>query len=321
MRVLVVTNMYPTDASPVRGRFVRDQVEALRAHGDVDLELFIVGRGRRAYAAAIPRLRRVLRRERFDLVHAHYGLTGWCAARAGATPLAVTFHGTDVRHKLVGRLSRRLADRIDLVAVASRSLFAPEGGRPGLPQPPGCNAVLPCGADLTRFAPLPRAEARRRLGLDQAGRYLLFPADPARAEKRHDRAREVASRTGAELLVAAGVDPDRMPDWVNAASAVVVPSEREGFGLATLEALACDVPALCTPVGVAPAAASGIEGCLVAPYDAERWATVAKAHLDAADPRVAGRASAMRFSAGRMAARVLAAWQELAGEVEPGSVP
>ena len=34
--------------------------------------------------------------------------------------------------------------------------------------------------------------ARTRLGLDPAGPYLLFPADPARAGKRFDRAREVA---------------------------------------------------------------------------------------------------------------------------------
>ena len=37
---------------------------------------------------------------------------------------------------------------------------------------------------------------------------------------------------------------------MNAANAVLVPSEREGFGLAVLEALACDVPVLATPVGI-----------------------------------------------------------------------
>ena len=44
------------------------------------------------------------------------------------------------------------------------------------------------------------------------------------------------------------------------ADAVLVTSEREGFGLAALEALACDVPVLATPVGVAPEALAGVAG-------------------------------------------------------------
>ncbi len=43
MRVLVVTNMYPTEADPAFGTFVRDEVEALRRLGlQVDV-LFING--------------------------------------------------------------------------------------------------------------------------------------------------------------------------------------------------------------------------------------------------------------------------------------
>src|SRR5919197_622630 len=125
--------MSPDRASPSRGVFVRDQVAALRSAG-VDVELFSFAPGRWNYPRAVPRIRRILRRQRFDLVHAHYGLAGWCASLAGARPLIVTFHGTDVRHPLVGPLSRRLAARVDLAAGASRTLFAVESGRRGLPR-------------------------------------------------------------------------------------------------------------------------------------------------------------------------------------------
>ena len=235
------------------------------------------------YLPATRRLRRLLRRERFDLVHAHYGLPGWCARLAGARPLVVTFHGTDVRHGVVGPLSRRLAWRADLVAGVSRALFAPEDGRPGLPPVPG-SAVLPCGPDLGRFSPLPRAEARRALGLDPDGRYLLFPANPARPEKRHDRAAELAAACDAELLTGGAIEPDRMPLWVNAANAVLVTSDYEGFGLVCVEALACDVPVLSTPVGIAPYALGGIEGGLCAPFDLDAWSAAARPHLEAPTP-------------------------------------
>jgi teichuronic acid biosynthesis glycosyltransferase TuaC len=307
VRVLVVTNFVPDAAAPQRGRWVRDQVEEIRRRG-IEVEVFDFPPGSRQYIPATRRLRRLLQRERFDLVHAHYGLPGWCARLAGARPLLVSFHGTDVRHWLVGPLSRRLAWRADLVAAVSRALFGPEDGRPGLPPVPG-SAVLPCGPDLGRFGPLPRAEARRALGLDPEGRFLLFPANPARPEKRHDRAAELARACDAELLTGGSIEPERMPLWINAANAVLVTSDYEGFGLAALEALACDVPVLSTPVGVAPYALAGVRGALCAPFDLEAWKATALPLLESADPRVEGAVRAATLSAPRMAERTIEAYR------------
>jgi teichuronic acid biosynthesis glycosyltransferase TuaC len=310
VRVLVVTNFEPDGSAPQRGRWVRDQVDEVRRRG-IDVDVFSFPPGRGEYIPATRRLRSLLRRERFDLVHAHYGLAGWCARVAGARPLIVTFHGTDVRHGIVGPLSRRLAWRVDLVAAVSRRLFAAEDGRPGLPPVPG-SAVLPCGPALDRFDPTPRAQARESLGLDRDGRYLFFPANPTRPEKRHDRAAELAARCGAELLTGGSIEPERMPLWLNAANAVLVTSDYEGFGMAAVEALACEVPVLSTPVGIAPYALRGIDGCLCAPFDLAAWSDAAAPHLAAPDPRVSGAARAATLSAARTAERVIEAYRDIA---------
>jgi teichuronic acid biosynthesis glycosyltransferase TuaC len=309
VRVLVVTNFLPDAAYPARGQWVRDQVEEMRKLG-LDIELFGFPPGRGHYVPATRRLRRLLRRESFDLVHAHYGLPGWCARVAGAEPLVVSFHGTDVRHWLVGPLSRRLAQRADLAAAVSRALFLPEEGRPGLPGVPS-SAVLPCGPDLSRFRPQPRDRARAELGLDPAGRFLFFPANPARQAKRHDRAAQLARACEAELLTGGSIDPEQMPLWVNAANAVLVTSDHEGFGLAAIEALACDVPVLSTPVGVAPYALGGIDGALCAPFDVDVWTAAARPLLDAPNPRVRGAARAASLSAARMAERTIEAYRDV----------
>lgn len=278
----------------------------------LEVELFGFPPGRSHYLPATRHLRRLLRRESFDLVHAHYGLPGWCARLAGARPLVVSFHGTDVRHWLVGALSRRLVWRADLVAAVSRALFAPEEGRPGLPSVPG-SAILPCGPDLSRFRPQSRHQARAQLGLDPAGRFLFFPADPSRHSKRSDRAAALAQACDAELLTGGSIDPELMPLWINAANAVLVTSDHEGFGLATVEALACDVPVLSTPVGVAPFALTGVEGSLCAPFDVEVWAAAARPLLDSPDPRVEGTARAAALSAARMAERTIEAYRDVLG--------
>jgi teichuronic acid biosynthesis glycosyltransferase TuaC len=310
MRVLVVTNFVPDAAAPQRGRWVRDQVDEIRRRG-VEVEVFEFPPGARQYMPATRRLRRLLREEPpFDLVHAHYGLPGWCARLAGASPLVVSFHGTDVRHPLVGRLSRWLIRRVDLTVVVSAALFTEENGRPGLPLLHG-SAVLPCGPDLSRFGPMPRAEARRELGLDPGGRYLLFPANPARPEKRADRARELAEACGAELLSGGAIEPDRMRLWINAANAVLVTSDYEGFGMICVEALACRVPVLSTPVGIAPLLLDGVEGTLCADYEPAGWKATAIPHLESADPRVDGAERAAWLSSARTAERTIEAYRDV----------
>jgi teichuronic acid biosynthesis glycosyltransferase TuaC len=313
MRVLIVTNMWPTAERPALGGFVRDQVEALRAINGLDVELyaFAPGGGFRPYLHAARELRRRYRGERFDVVHAHYGLTAWCTLALRGAPRVVTFHGTDLGDRRVGPLSRRVAKLVDLPATASGWLARhPRYGLRGA----GVDrrvAVLPCGVNLTRFQGIDRREARARLGLDPDGRYLLFPADPARPEKRHDRASELAEAAGATLLSYDATPPSDVPLLINAANAVVVTSDREGFGLAALEALACDVPVLSTDVGIAPLALTGISGTLVAPFDRERWLAALRPHLDDPDPRIAGRARAALFDSNRLAMRVFQAYRAI----------
>jgi teichuronic acid biosynthesis glycosyltransferase TuaC len=311
MRALVATNMYPSAAHPALGSFVRDQVDALRRIAGLDVEVFAFAPGTpAAYARAAADLgrRRRRRRDRFDVVHAHFGLTIWPALAARGRVRGVTLHGTDLAHPRSRRITVAGLRFTDLIGVVSASLArelpatAVAGSRV---------AVLPAGVDIGRFRPIDRAKARARLGLAHDGPYLLFAADPRRPEKRHDLALALARHQSVPLLTLGNVDPAEVPFWVNAAHAVLVPSDREGFGLAVLEALACDVPVLATPVGVHPEALTGVSGTYCGPFDLRRWGEALAPHLSDDDPRIRGRARAEEFSTDRMAARLHDAWREL----------
>ena len=288
---------------------MRDQVEALRRRGDVEVEVFAFPPGLRAYPRAARALRRTTAAQRFDVVHAHFGLTAWPALLAGLGPVVVTLHGNDLFHP---RSNRGHARGAPVRRAARRRVARVQR------EPPGAGtqrrvAVLPVGIDLERFRPIPRREARERLGLDPDGPYLLFPHDPARPLKRFDRAQEAAGDV--PLLTLGGVAPDEVPYWINAANAVLVPSQDEGFGLSVIEALACGVPAFGTPVGIHPVALEGIDGrVLRAVGRATRGAPRCAPHLR--PPIRASTAARARelFSADRMAARVVEAWRGLLEE-------
>ncbi len=311
MRALIVTSLYPSARRPELGRFVHDQVQALRAIDQVEVEVFSFPTGARAWLRAGWTLRQRHRGKRFDVIHAHFGLSAWPALALRGAPHLVTLHGSDLRDRRSARVTRAALPLLDLVATVSASLAdeLPGAGR-GV-------AVLPCGVDMMRFRPIPRAQARRRLGLDARGPYLLFPADPARRSKGHAQARALAGDV--PLLTLGDVAPDQVPYWVNAANAVVLPTAAEGFGLAALEALACDVPILTTPVGIAPLVLSEIAGAHCGPFDLAIWREQLAEHLRAEDPRIVGRERARLFCAARMARRVAIAWSELAGRSPRGA--
>lgn len=267
MRVLIVTNMYPGPTEPWWGSFVRDQVDDLSGLG-LELEvLHIEGRSSRsAYLRAVRDVRRRLRAASYDVVHAHYGLTGAVVVLAApSVPVVTTFHGSDYGGPA---WQRRVS-----TAVAKRTVpvVVNEEGRERL-RAPGAR-VIPMGVDTERFAPLDRAEARRELGWDDGARYALLAGSRADPVKRADlfdagvaRARtRVPELKGTALE---GYDRDRVLLALNAADVTVLTSDHEGSPVAIRESLACETPVVAVPAGDAPSVLLGLPGCSVVEREA-----------------------------------------------------
>ena len=112
-------------------------------------------------------------------MHAHYGLTGAVAAVQRRAPLVTTFHGSD--YNGWSPWQRYVSW---FVARRSTSIVMSDDGRSALARPSA--TVIPCGVDTELFAPLDRGAARRTLGWEEDGRYVLFPGSRANRRKRAD---------------------------------------------------------------------------------------------------------------------------------------
>jgi len=152
VRALVLSNMLPDAAHPERGRFVRDQVDALRHLDGLQVELYEFRPGGNALRHAFVDLRSRYAGKRFDVVHAHFGLSAWPAFAVRARVRALTVHGTDVRHPRTRQATRAVLPLMDLLAAVSASLAREIPGRAARRR----TQVLPCGVDLDRFGPLSR---------------------------------------------------------------------------------------------------------------------------------------------------------------------
>jgi glycosyltransferase involved in cell wall biosynthesis len=263
LKVLLVTNTYPTADDPGATPCVRDQVEALRDEHGVEIDVLHIDHRRKGnyLRAALRVLALNLGRWRYDLVHAHYGHAVAIARLQLRYPVVATFHGCDLLSRREGAIGRWLARRVGGVIVMSEQMKRASGRTD--------TAVIPFGVDTKTFYPMPRAEARARLGL-AAGRYsVLFPYDPRRPVKRFD----VLGAT-VDVLRARGLDVDvitvhsqtreRMRDFMNAADVMVLTSDSEGSPMAVREALVCGLPVVAVDVGDVADLISGIDGCALA---------------------------------------------------------
>lgn len=262
MRVVVLTNMYPTDARPVFGIFVKEQVEDLRALG-VDVEvLFFDGRAsKRSYLRAVRAVRRIVREQRPDLVHAHYGLTGAVALCQWRAPVVTTFHGSDCSGEIpwqaavswgVARLSApifvstQLADHLRLRDAT----------------------IVPAAVDTDVFRPRDRAEARRTLGWPEDGPYALLLGSRAVRLKRadlFDAGVECARAVVPELRTTSleGLSRAVVATVLAAVDVAVLTSDNEGSPVTLREALASCTPVVSVAVGDVPTVLAGLPGCAI----------------------------------------------------------
>jgi glycosyltransferase involved in cell wall biosynthesis len=301
MRVLVLTNMWP-DSAGLFGTFVADQVEDLRRDGvETSVLSFDARRAKFRYATTAFRLRRRLRAERPDLVHAHYGLTGAVALTQRRVPVVTTFHGSDAYIPWQRRVSS-VAARMTTPVCVSREI-ANRLGRPAA-------TILPMAVDTDRFRPLPRDDARRELGLDPDRPLVLFPGARANPVKRYDLFRAALERVGAGELVFEGYDRERAVLALNAADAVLMTSRHEGSPVTVREALACDTPVVSVAVGDVPDTIGGLPGCSTEAPDPQALAD-AVARALAADRDGALRHRALETSRPAIAARLRALYERV----------
>ncbi len=263
MRILFVTNMYPTPERPGYGAFVWQQAEQLRAFGHtVDVVNILGFRSRLNYVKGALAVLRATWTTSYDVVHAHYGLTALPAWFRLGAPLVMTLHGSDVlgyrSERLCSRFMSRVADAVIVVSEEIRHVL------PGV--------LIPCGVDLKRFRPIDRDEARARLGWPSDKRVILFPFDPGRWVKRYHLARAAVDRlvedgVDAELISVFGVENGEMPWRYSAADAMILCSRWEGSPTSIKEALACDLPVVSTDVGDVREILRGVPGTWVCSQD------------------------------------------------------
>ena len=281
-RVLMVTGIYPTEARPHSGTFVKALVDSLVATGhEVEIVHPKSGPVPLRYLSATLQVFWKTLTGRFDIVNGHYGL--WClvARMQWTTAVVAAYLGDDllgtVRHDgsysqkslFVAWVSRWLCHHIEAVTVKSEQMKEASHYDKSV--------VIPDGINFELFQPVPRAQARKELGWEQDRYYVVFANNPAIAVKNFPLAQAAIARLQergmtAELVVANGLPQKKVVQYINASNALILPSIAEGSPNVVKEAMACNVPVVATNVGDVAEVLARTAGCSVCPHDADALA-------------------------------------------------
>ena len=322
MRILLVSQMYPSAAAPDFGVFVQGLERELAARGHT-IERVVLDRrggGKLRHAHLALRAIRAARRFRPDVVYAHFlfptGLGALVAARASGAPLVVTAHGQDVANATEYPFVRPFIRRV--VRGASSVIAVSDWLRARLeqsaPAARGKTEVVNCGVDLDGFRPLERtgatasafvcvgslierknvvrlADAFARLG---EGTLTFVGDGPLRSR--------LEGRPG--VTVTGYVAHDAVPGYLASADVLCQPSLVEPFGQATLEALACARSVVATRVGGPPEFVPPGAGVLVDPADEAALVAALRAAAALPVPNPAARDAAEQHDVRLQATRV-----------------
>lgn len=283
MKILHITNNYPTLNYPVFGIFVKEQIESLQSQRAENEVFFINGkeRGKSEYFNAVFKLRRHLKHNKYDVIHCHHSFSALILVLSGGalnSKCVVSYQNTILKEGGT-LLFTLLIAFFDVIILKNKS---PEIIHKK-------TVYLPNGVNTEFFTPHDQLICKDKLGLDRQKRYILFfSSNNIRPQKRLDRFNQVIEILNnrfhfknIEPLVLTNTRRDLMPYYIAASDLHVLTSDFEGSPNSVKECLACNTPVVSTPVGNVKELMSDIDGCFISSsFEADELAILSRDALE-----------------------------------------
>lgn len=251
MRVLHITNNYPTKKHPIFGVFVKEQIDSLSSQGVENEVLFINGRekGKLEYVRIIQLIRKKLKENHYDLIHCHHALSAMSLILSGGSKknnIVVSFQNDPVNEygKKIFSFIKRKTD--GWIFKNNSSLINDE-----------YSFYLPNGVNMDFFNSLNKEEAKKKLKFDLNTIHILFvSSNRIRAQKRNDRFKEVMqilkekyNYNNIKEIQLINTKREEIPLSFKGVDLHLLTSDYEGSPNSVKESMACETPVVSTNVG------------------------------------------------------------------------
>ena len=243
---------------------VKNQGDSLIDRGTEVTFFTIKGAGIKGYLKAIPILKKYLKVNSFDIVHAHYSFSAIIASMAGASPLVVSLMGSDLNNNRFFRFFIKVFTKFfwQNIIVKSDAMKKTLGSNKAL--------VIPNGVNFKKFKPIDKLIAAKNLNWNISKKHILFAANPDRLVKNFKLANNALTILADEMIelhYLKNVSHDDMPLYHNASDVVLLTSIAEGSPNVIKEAMACNISIVSTDVGDVSEIIGKTSGCYISNFE------------------------------------------------------
>lgn len=241
--------------------FIEEQITALEEYGVVVVRYPVTRKGIVGYLQEVPSLRRMIKREKPDVVHAHFGLSGLLANLQRMVPVVTTYHGSDINNPTTLRFSKMA------IWLSKHNIFVSKRNI-NIAQPKKNYSLLPCGVNLRVLQDNhPKTERVEKI-LKEGKINVLFAGafdnnvkDPQLAKQTI----EILSQyfDGVNLIELKGYTREEVAMLMHSCNALLMTSKTEGSPQVVKEAMACGCPIVSVDVGDVAERTEGVDGCFV----------------------------------------------------------
>jgi len=248
----------------------------------IDLQFFpIKGKGVFGYLSNIPKLRKKIKKEKYDLIHAHFVLSAWVSLLTFTKQkLIVSFMGSDtygdvdINGKITLSsylnifLAKLIQPFVDHIIVKSKNL------EDYVYLKRKCSTI-PNGVNLSKFINLDYLLTRKELGFEKNKRYILFLADKRNDRKNYKMLEDAFSLIRNDEYIIINPFPishELVIKYLNAADVLAFTSYLEGSPNLVKEAMACNLPIVSVNVGDTEWLLSNVSNSYVTNYNIQEFA-------------------------------------------------
>lgn len=271
--------------------FIKEQGESLELQG-IEVDYFAIkGKGWKGYLKAVVHLHRHLRKHSYDLIHAHYTLSGWTAVMSsGRTPVVLSLMGDDACGTYVGvnriRLQSRFATLLTkLIQPFVKAIISKSPNIEKHVYIKKKSYLIPNGIDISKFVPDFRNEVSDEM-VKVGKKKVLFLGNTTNAGKNFPLAQAAMEHLkipDVELVSPYPIPHQHVPNYLNSSNVLVFPSLHEGSPNVIKEAMACNCPIVSTDVGDVRWVFGETKGCYISTFDVNDFAEKVRLALEFAE--------------------------------------
>ncbi|WP_245949348.1 glycosyltransferase family 4 protein [Echinicola strongylocentroti] len=255
MKVLFVSsgNLKNFEVAP----FIKVQGDSLISE-NIEVDYFrVLGKGIKGYFSNVKRLRRHLRKNNYDLIHAHFTLSAWVAVLAKPNlPIVLSLMGTDA----YGRVNKLSQNKPSLNYLTILSILIQPFVKKIISKSPNIEQVvwqkkkshlLPNGVNMENLHPF-EEDFRQELNLAPDKKYVLFLGNPKDLRKNYQQLHAIKDQLAEkniEVIAPYPISHSLVFKYLNSVDALIMCSFQEGSPNVVKEAMACNCKGVFTDVG------------------------------------------------------------------------